>query len=236
MANKDKLPRTGKQRGGDDRGAAPTADRQPEVNSHITPPRAQRRPEMIRQRQVERRQAYERERRQWLLTRIGLGFVGTLLAVGIGYLIFTSIQRGQVPEGTSEFEVTAGHTAEAVAYDPTPPVGGEHDAVPQTCGFYSTPIRNENAVHSLEHGAVWITYRPDLPSDQVDRLRALAEDQGKVLVSPVEELPAPVVASSWGRQLPLESTEDDRLGQFVQRFRGAAPEPAAPCVGVGTPL
>ncbi|MGH2618337.1 MAG: DUF3105 domain-containing protein [Thermomicrobiales bacterium] len=191
---------------------------------------------MLRKRRQERRQASERERRQWLLTRIGLGAVAALLVAGIGYLIFAATQRGQVPAGTREFAVTAGHTADTVAYDPLPPVGGEHDSTPQTCGFYATPIRNENAVHSLEHGAIWITYRPDLPQDQVDRLRTLAEDEGKVLVSPFDDLPAPIVASSWGRQLWLDSAQDDRLEQFVQRFRGDAPEPAAPCIGVGTPL
>lgn len=236
MANKSETPRSGKQRSNDGRNAVPTAERQPDPASHVVPPRAQRRPEMIRKRQEERRQAYERERRQWLLTRIGLGVVAALMVAGIGYLIVAAVQRNQVPEGTREFEVTEGHTPETVAYDPTPPAGGEHDAVPQTCGFYSTPIRSENAVHSLEHGAVWITYRPDLASDQVDRLRALAEDEGKVLVSPYEDLPAPVVVSSWGRQLLLDSAEDDRLGQFVQRFRNDAPEPGAACVGVGTPL
>ena len=191
---------------------------------------------MIRQRREERRQTYERERRQWLLTRIGIGVVAALLVAGIGYVVFASMQRSRVPEGTREFSVDEGHTVETVAYDPVPPVGGEHDATPQTCGFYADPIRSENAVHSLEHGAVWITYQPDLPPDQVDRLRTLAENEGKVLVSPFENLPAPIVASSWGRQLTLDSAADERLGQFIQRFRNNAPEPRASCSGVGMPL
>ena len=204
---------------------------------HVLPSRAERRPEMIRQRREERRQAVARQDRQRLLTRVGVAAVAVLLVAGIGYLAFTIFQRSQIPAGTREFTVDAGHTTETVAYDPMPPVGGEHDGTPQMCGFYSTPIRSENAVHSLEHGAVWVTYRPDLPRDQVDRLRTLADDESKVLVSPSPDLPAPVVASSWGRQLWLDSADDDRLGRFVQRFRSSdAPEPAAACVGVGTPL
>src|SRR5215217_4832137 len=62
-----------------------------------------------------------------------------------------------------------------VDYAQTPPVGGAHKPVWPNCGFYDEPIRDENAVHSLEHGAVWITYSPDLPQDQVDELRGIAE-------------------------------------------------------------
>lgn len=234
MANKRTIRRPADQETRD--GAAQPADRPQELPPHVQPSRAARRPEMIRKRREERRQTYERERRQWLLTRIGIGVVAVLLVAAIGYVVFASLQRGRAPEGTREFTVETGHTVETVAYDPVPPAGGEHDPTPQTCGYYSTPIRSENAVHSLEHGAVWITYRPDLPSGQVDRLRAMAQDEAKVLVSPFEELPAPVVASSWGRQLLLESADDDRLGQFVGRFRNDAPEPRASCVGVGSPL
>ena len=236
MTNTGKPPRSTDPRPPDRPGDQPSANRSPGPGAHILPSRAERRPEMIRQGQQERPQAYERGRRQWLLTRIGLGVVAVLIVAALGYIVYAGIQGSRVPEGTREFAVSAGHTAEPVAYDPAPPVGGEHDSPPQTCGFYAAPVRSENAVHSLEHGAVWITYRPDLPADQVDRLRTLAEDEGKILVSPFADLPAPVVASSWGRQIRLDSAEDNRLRQFVQRFRADAPEHSAPCIGVGTPM
>ena len=86
----------------------------------------------------------------------------------------------------------------------------------QNCGFYGRPIPNETAVHSLEHGAVWITYRPDLSADQVDMLRRLARSQTFVLVSPFPELPSPVVASAWGRQLQLESARPGRYRVTVE--------------------
>jgi hypothetical protein len=236
MANTRKVPEAVEQQSGDGRQTPPAAGRhQDALPPHVQPPRAERRPEMLRQRRQERRQAAERQDRQRLLTRIGVGVAALLLVAGIGYLVFTAVQRSQVPEGVQEFAVEAGHTTETVAYDPLPPVGGPHDPTPQTCGFYTTAVRNENAVHSLEHGAIWVTYRPDLPPDQVDRLRTLAHDESKVLVSPYADLPARVVVSSWGRQLRLDSADDERLGQFVRRFRGHAPEPNAACAGVGTP-
>jgi hypothetical protein len=112
-------------------------------------------------------------------------------------------------------------------------VGGNHAPLWQNCGFYDAPIASENAVHSLEHGAVWITYQPDLAPEQVDLLRRLARRQTYVLVSPYPNLPAPVVASAWGHQLGLNSADDPRLNQFVRAFRlgPQAPEREGPCTG-----
>jgi hypothetical protein len=130
------------------------------------------------------------------------------------------------------------HTTESVTYPQTPPVGGPHDPAWQNCGIYDEPVRNENAVHSLEHGEVWITYRPDLPAEDIARLQELVGERQFVLLSPYPDLPAPVVATAWGVQLPLDGVDEERLEEFITEYvQGAqSPEPGAPCVGgVGTP-
>jgi Protein of unknown function (DUF3105) len=123
---------------------------------------------------------------------------------------------------------------ETVDYPQIPPVGGTHWEAWQDCGVYDEPIRSEAAVHSMEHGAVWITYRPDLPADQVDLIRAYA-DQPYVLVSPWEDdsLPAPIVFTAWGAQLMLEALPDPAADEFVTTYEQGAttPEPGAPCTG-----
>lgn len=136
------------------------------------------------------------------------------------------------PAGVEEFPVSPSHTAPdaSVDYAQTPPVGGAHNPTWQTCAFYDKPVPSETAVHSLEHGAIWITYRPDVPQEALQPLRDLARARHKVLVSRWDRgLPAPVVVTSWGRQLKLESTRDPRLEQFIRAFPGMAPEPDAPC-------
>lgn len=130
------------------------------------------------------------------------------------------------------------HTQSAVNYPQTPPVGGDHNPVWQNCGYYAQPLHNENAVHSLEHGAVWITYQPNLPKDQVDKLAQLGRSQPFVLVSPYPGLPAPVVGSAWGVQEWFHSANDSRLADFVSKYRQGpqTPEPGAACTnGTGTP-
>ena len=133
------------------------------------------------------------------------------------------------PGGVESFDVAASHTTEPVSYPQTPPVGGAHHFSWETCVFRDRPVPSETAVHSLEHGAIWITYRPDVPADQLAVLRRLAETRKDVLVSRWDSgLPAPVVASSWGRQLKLDSATDPRLMQFILAFTGRGPE-SAPC-------
>ena len=119
------------------------------------------------------------------------------------------------------------------------PAGGPHNPVWLNCGYYSTPIRAENAVHSLEHAAVWITFRPDADQNTIDELRGLAGRRQKLIVSPVPAQPSLLLATAWGHQLPLGSVDDPRLRQFVEEFEGStryAPEPQAICFGgVGSP-
>ena len=126
------------------------------------------------------------------------------------------------------------HTQDPVTYPETPPVGGPHFPVWMNCGYYPQPLQNELAVHSMEHGAVWITYRPSLAKDQVDLLRALAR-MPYVLVSPWRDdtLPAPVVDSAWGLQLKADSARDPAVKVFVEKYANGpqTPEKGAPCTG-----
>lgn len=138
------------------------------------------------------------------------------------------------PEGTQTFSgLEQTHVDTPVEYPQTPPVGGPHNPVWQTCAFYDRPVMTERGVHSMEHGAVWITFSPDLPADQVEVLRAVQESGREVLVSPFEGLPTPVVASAWGKQLQLPSATDERLAAFVKMFDDGpqTPELGTPCAG-----
>jgi hypothetical protein len=151
------------------------------------------------------------------------------------------------PEGTQDYsrnseqrygDLKRDHSLGRVRYSVTPPVGGTHNPVWLNCGVYNAPVRNENAVHSLEHGAVWISYRPDdLSAAQRQQLEGLGADP-RVLISPYPTQPAPVMISAWGVQLRLEKADSQRLRAFViaHRDSDASPEPNGPCsAGTGFP-
>lgn len=118
-----------------------------------------------------------------------------------------------------------------VEYDQVPPVGGPHDPQWLACGVYDVPIRDENAVHDLEHGATWITHDPDLSADDVAALADKLPENG--IMSPYEGLPSPVVVTVWGVQLQLEGADDPRLESFLEEYGdgSTSPEPFASCEG-----
>lgn len=136
--------------------------------------------------------------------------------------------------GLETFDGLVGtHVEGPVEYAMTPPAGGEHAAAWLNCGVYSEPQPNENAVHALEHGAVWVTYDPEqVDADGLATLRA-ALPGSYVILSPFPGLDAPVVASAWGAQVALDGVDDPRLELFLQRYwqSASSPEPGAPCTG-----
>lgn len=137
-------------------------------------------------------------------------------------------------DGVVEYdELSRNHVDGPVSYPQNPPVGGDHAQAWMSCGAYSETVDPAMAVHSLEHGAVWLAYNPGIPTEDVDVVRALASDNGFVLVSPVEDMDSPVVATAWGRQLAQDSVDLPRLSAFVDTFAQGpqTPELGAPCTG-----
>lgn len=144
----------------------------------------------------------------------------------------TAIPDVQIIEYPAAMHVTS---TQRVAYDQAPPFGGPHDATWATCTgvVYPEAIRTENAVHSLEHGAIWITYNPDtVPADQVAALAARVEGQQYMLMSPYPNLDPPISLQSWGHRLQVDSADDERIGQFISALRlnsNVYPEVGASC-------
>ncbi|MGE9808527.1 DUF3105 domain-containing protein [Janibacter sp. G1551] len=175
-------------------------------------------------------QAAERKRR---LASYGAG--GLVIALILGVVAFVIIREQMNKPDLSavkSYDYTGSqHTSEAVKYKENPPVGGEHNPAWLNCGIYDSPVPSENAVHSLEHGAVWITYPEDLPEADVKKLEDETPDTYAIL-SPYKGIDT-VFVSGWGKQLELTGADDNRLGAFVKEYRQSpqVPEPGAACTG-----
>jgi hypothetical protein len=133
----------------------------------------------------------------------------------------------------------AQHVSGKVNYPTSPPAGGNHNPVWQNCGFYTTTVTNELAVHSLEHGAVWITYTAAVDQTIKTDLAAKAKSSGYVLVSLDPENPTPIVVTAWARQLRLATYDSALVDKFIDVYGidgPTIPEVGAACRGrIGIP-
>ncbi|MFC0503165.1 DUF3105 domain-containing protein [Micromonospora costi] len=113
------------------------------------------------------------------------------------------------------------HQPGKVNYTILPPVAGPHNQSWQNCmgDVYDAPIANEHAVHSLEHGAIWVTYRPDLAADQVSKLADKVRGNEKMLMSPFDGLDKPISLQAWGYQLKVDNADDSRIDEFIKTLR-----------------
>ena len=128
------------------------------------------------------------------------------------------------------------HVAGPVEYPQVPPPGGDHNGVPQTCDVYTEEIASEHAVHSLEHGAVWVTYDDSVSEDDVETLADEVRGNPYRLMSPVADQESPIVLTAWGRTLEVDRADDERVSDFLRAYTNGAqtPEKGAACVGVTT--
>jgi hypothetical protein len=181
------------------------------------------------------------------------GFVAgsAVLVLFLGYIIFYAVQHQGIGDHSSreyaESQISGihstfqhysrNHVEGPVNYpgqSNTPPVGGKHNAVPQSCQAYNAPIANEHAVHSLEHGAVWITYNPDkLSAKDIAVLKADLEDNPFRMLSPYPGLKKPISLQAWGEQVFVDKVTDKRIKRFLELFTSGPQdlEKGSPCQG-----
>lgn len=133
---------------------------------------------------------------------------------------------------------TQNHVTTCVDYAVNPAVGGNHYPQWANCGFYTSPVPEEVAVHVLEHGGVWIAFDPAIGTDDVTAIRAAADATTHILANPYPGLTSKIVMTAWSRQLDLDSTADPRFQEFIDTYLQGpnTPELGAPCSGgLGTP-
>ncbi|MFF4754368.1 DUF3105 domain-containing protein [Streptomyces sp. NPDC002514] len=188
----------------------------------------------------QRRAERARERRNRAITIVASTAILAGLVGGGWYLVDRADQKEQAKAAPIAGEKTwsnlsRNHVTTKVDYPMTPPVGGNHAAVWQDCNgnVYTQPLQNENAVHSLEHGAVWVTYNSKATAADVKALTAKVQKTPYTLMSPYPGESSPITLSAWGHQLNVTTASDSRVNEFFDKYvQGKqTPEPGAACTG-----
>lgn len=187
-----------------------------------------------------------RERRNRIIT-ITLSTVVVVALIGFGAFVLNKESEDKKKEEQAAAQPVKGekswdakklgrdHVAEAVKYPQTPPVGGNHNQVWMNCAgdVYKNAVPDVNAVHSLEHGAVWVTYNEKAPEGDVKALGELVGKTQYSFMSPVKAQAGAIMLSAWGKQVTVDSAKDPRVDQFFAKYvQGSqTPEPGAACTG-----
>ncbi|MET9833539.1 DUF3105 domain-containing protein [Streptomyces sp. NPDC006385] len=187
-----------------------------------------------------RRAEQARERRNRILaitasTVILAGVVG-----GVWYLLNTANEKEEakaVPvKGEQTWsDLSQNHVQKQVDYPMSPAAGGDHAPVWLNCDaeVYTEEVNEENAVHSLEHGAVWITYNDKAAEADVKTLTEKVTTTPYSFLSPYKDQSSPITLTAWGHQLNVDKASDPRVDRFLDKYvQGEqTPEPGAACTG-----
>ncbi len=198
----------------------------------------------IQNRETRRPTAAQQRRSVWnkRFGRPQMMILAALIMIGAVVIVLTRSSPSSLPWSVFP-ETNHQHVTGNVVYDHSPPAGGAHDGVWLNCGVYTSPVRVENAVHSLEHGSVWITYSKKATAEQISQLTGYVQthyfgSQRYLILSPYAAQTSPFVATAWGAQLRFDHLKMTLLQKFVTHYQGGAQgtEQGASCTGgTGTP-
>lgn len=125
-------------------------------------------------------------------------------------------------QGRDHIAVGASHAE----YNSNPPTSGAHYAQEAEWGVHQTELPDEQLIHNLEHGGIWISY---IGIDEATKksLEKIAGSRTKVVLEPRSKNDAPIALASWGRLQKLQSFDEQAINDFIKANSNRAPEPFA---------
>lgn len=185
------------------------------------------------ERQKQKKAAREAEasgkRRKKVFKKISYWTIGLAVVIGGGWLLINA-SGPKGPDYSQGISVLGiGHIADDAtytSYNSNPPTSGPHYANPASARFYDKELPDEQLVHNLEHGNIWIAYKPDLPGNIIDILKDFSG--GNVVVTPRSKNDADIALAAWGRldkfSIEASGINKQRIKDFISRYQNKGPE------------
>lgn len=154
--------------------------------------------------------------------------VVALMVFGVFFLMRATGPQGE--DHSTAYDIQGReHIANGATHPPynsNPPSSGWHYASPARTDFYAEPIPDESAIHNIEHGDIWIAYRPTIPDEAKSVLKKFAG--AYVLVSPRAENAGDISLVAWGRVDTFDIAggvvDEGRITDFIHRYDNRGPE------------
>jgi hypothetical protein len=160
-------------------------------------------------------------RNKWIV----FGGLGGVIVILIAWWIIGTIRA---PLPGEKFESQGNdHLASAdeahPAYNTNPPTSGWHLPPIPRPGIYTQPKVAEDLGHFMEHGGVWVLYNcPDGCEEDVQQLQQVvnsAIDDGRpVAMAPFPTMDTKIAAVAWQRLLKLDTLDEGKLDDFINRL------------------
>lgn len=142
----------------------------------------------------------------------------------------TSLE-GMVEEFELEASVHVEPGTKDIVYKTNPPTSGTHWTEAEIWGISEDEVPDGKAVHSIEHGGIWISYKPDkIDRETLTILEELQkENRRSVVLSPRADNDSAIVVASWGRMMKLEeaSFKKSIVQKYIDTYINDSPEKLA---------
>ena len=171
--------------------------------------------------------------------KVFIGFIVFVIVGSVGYFALNK-KNNPAPErlGTSQQDKGQKHV-EGIEKQSNkggqPPTSGDHAISPLPWQVYDQEIPDSVAIHNLEHGGIYISYRPDVPKEQIDKIKAVFFEPfsidnftpNKVVLAPRPLNESPIILSSWTQSQKFESFDEEQMVQYYRTNVGKSPEAGA---------
>jgi len=121
-----------------------------------------------------------------------------------------------------------------VPYNSNPPSSGPHWPSPAPWGIVdpSKVEADERYVHNLEHGGIWVSYKPDISASDLQKLtdafnqfpNSTQFNEVKAVMTPRAADPHMIELVAWTYVLDLDSVDTAKINQFYLDHIDKGPE------------
>lgn len=126
-------------------------------------------------------------------------------------------------QGQTHIPIGASHPP----YNSNPPSSGWHYEQPANWGYYTRELPDEQLVHNLEHGGIWIAYRPTLDAGIVERMEEASKPWSRrIIMEPrsANDADIALVAWEWVDTFSASEFSEKRLVDFIKEYYDEGPE------------
>jgi len=165
----------------------------------------------------------------FILVGIGVWLLTKHQTIGQSQVLSEAVSISNPVEGTVDYAIVSrDHITQGAAgsgYNSNPPSSGPHWPMAAKNGVYDKELPDEQLIHNLEHGHIWISYKPNTADEVKSKLREIVEkDSWKVVLGPRDKNDSQIALVAWGRVLAMDEPDYVKVEEFIKTYRNRGPE------------